>query len=153
MYQFKWRIVQNGQGYTLLEALFSFVVFVLLSQIFLLIIFWIKQMDTTFYTKEQAQWELFVHDVQQTFSDVKEVKLSNQLQTLEVFYEEPNETKKLNRSGDVLRLQINNQGNIPLLIGVESTLFDWDGEFITISVIFQNGIEKERRFFVQKNPK
>lgn len=149
MYQSKWRVVQSNHGYTLLESLFSFVVFVLLSQILLMVIFWIKQMDTTFFTKEHVQWELFVQDVQPFFLNVEEVKLSNQSQTLEVFYKNPYETIKLNRSGDVLRQLINNQGNIPLLIGVDHTMFDWDGKFITISVKFQNGMEKERRFFVQ----
>ncbi|MFC7684728.1 competence type IV pilus minor pilin ComGF [Ureibacillus sp. GCM10028918] len=145
------RIVQNNQGYTLLEALFSFVVFVLLSQILLLVMFWIKQMDTTFFTKEHVQWELFVQDVQQSFSNVKEVRLSDQSNTVEVFYTESRETIKINRSGDVLRQTVNNEGNIPLLIGIDSAVFGWDGEFITIAVIFQNGIEKERRFFVQTN--
>lgn len=151
MYQSKRRIVQNSQGYTLLEALFSFLVFVLLSHILILFIFWMKQMDTIFLTKEHAQWELFVQDVQQFVSNVEEVKLSNQSQTLEIFYKNPYETIKIKRSGDVLHQLINNQGNIPLLIGVENTLFDWDGQFITISVEFQNGIERERRFFVQTN--
>lgn len=153
MYQPKWRIVQSNQGYTLLESLFSFVVFVLLSQILVMVIFWIKQMDTTFFTNEHVQWELFVQDVQPFFSNVEEVKLSNQSQALELFYKNPDETIKLNRSGDVLRQLIDNQGNIPLLIGVDHTRFDWDGNFITISVKFQNGMEKERKFFVQTNAK
>ncbi|MDN4493317.1 competence type IV pilus minor pilin ComGF [Ureibacillus aquaedulcis] len=151
MHQSKWRIIHNSQGYTLLEALFSLVVFVLLSQILLLVMFWIKQMDTTFFTEEHLQWELFVQDFQDSFSNVKEVRVSNQSNTLEVFYMKPDESIKIDRSGDVLRLTINHEGNIPWLIGIESALFSWDGQFIKISVIFQNGIEKERRFFVQTN--
>lgn len=149
MHQSKWRIVQNSRGYTLLEALFSFTVFVLLSQIVLLVFFWIQQMNNTFSTNEQVAWELFVQEVQQSFTNVQELKVSNDSKTIEVFYSKPEDTKKINRSGDVLRLIINNEGNIPLLIGIKNVSFDRDGPFLTISVIFQNGVEKERRFFVQ----
>ncbi|QCR32842.1 ComGF family competence protein [Lysinibacillus sp. SGAir0095] len=148
MHQSKWRVVHNSQGYTLLEALFSFSVFVILAQILLVVLFWIQQMNTTYFTNEDTAWEFFVYDFQQSLVNVKEIKLSNDSKTVDVFY--INDVKKINRSGDVLRLIINNQGNTPLLIGVRSALFNWDGQFLTLSVIFNNGVEKERRFFVQK---
>lgn len=149
MHQRKRIMVHNSQGYTLLEALFSFTVFVLLSQILLLVIFWIQQMNNSFNTAEEVAWEIFVQDIQQSFRNVVELKVSNDAKTMEVFYADPKEDKKINRSGDVLRLIVNNQGNIPLLIGIKGVSFRRDGQFIIISVIFQTGMEKERRFFVQ----
>jgi len=149
MHQSRRVIVQNCQGYTLLEALFSFTVFVLLSQILILVFLWIQNMNTSFFSNEEAAWELFVQDIQYYFVNVEELKVSNDTKTMEVFYADPKATKKINRSGDALRLLINNQGNIPLLLGIKSVSFRKDGDFAIISVIFQNGIEKERRFFVQ----
>ena len=106
-------------------------------------------MNTTFSTNEQVAWELFVQDIQEAFNDVAELKVSKDSRSVEVFYANPVDTKKISRSGDVLRESIDNEGNIPLLIGIKSVLFTWDGQFMMISVIFQNGLEKERRFFVQ----
>ena len=151
MYQSKWRLAQNNQGFTLLEALFSFTVFILLAHILLAVLFWIQQMNTTYFTNEEIAWELFVHDMQQTLLNVKEIKLSNDSKSMEVFHKDSNEVKKINRSGDVLRLIVNNQGNTPLLIGIQNAWFTWDGNYMTLSVIFNNGIEKERRFYVQNN--
>ena len=151
MHQSKRRIVQNSRGYTLIEALFSFIVFILLSQIMIVVLFWIQQMNTTYFTNEQIAWELFVNDMQQTLLNVKELKLSNDSKSIEVSYTNSIEVKKINRSGDVLRLLVNNQGNTPLLIGIQNAWFNWDGQYMTISVIFNNGIEKERRFFVKNS--
>ena len=151
MHQSKRRIVQNSQGYTLVEALFSFIVFILLAHILLAVLFWIQQMNTTYFKNEEIAWELFVHDMQQSLLNVKELKLSNDSKSLEVFYTNSSDIKKINRSGDVLRLIVNNQGNTPLLIGIQNAWFSWDGNYMTISVVFNNDIEKERRFFVQNN--
>ncbi len=149
MHQPRDRIIRNDHGYTLLEALFSITVFILLSHIVVLVYFWIQQLNTTFAANEQVAWELFIQDMQQVFIEVKDLKVSTDSKSVEIFYTNPEGTKKINRSGDVLRLLINNQGNIPLLIGIENVAFGWDGQYINISVIFKNGLEKERRFFVQ----
>ena len=151
MQQSKRRRVQNSQGYTLVEALFSFIVFILLAHILLAVLFWIQQMNTTYFTNEEIAWELFVHDMQQSLLNVKELKLSHDSKSLEVFYTNSSDIKKINRSGDVLRLIVNNQGNTPLLIGIQNAWFSWDGNYMTISVVFNNDIAKERRFFVQNN--
>ena len=153
MYQSKWRLVQNSRGYTLLEALFSLSVFVLLSQIVMVVMIWIQQMNTSFFTNEQVSWELFAQDIQSSFWNVKDIKLSSDSKTIELSYTNTTEIRKLNRSGDVLRQLVDNQGNIPLLIGIKSVEFEWEGQFLTISAEFQNGLEKERRFFVQTNNK
>lgn len=152
MHRSKRRLIHNNRGFTLLEALFSMSVFLLLSHILLIVLFWIHQMNITHFTNEETAWELFVYDIQQLFTNVQEVKLSSESSTLELSYTNSSEVKKINQSSDVLRLLINNHGNTPLLVGIQNVRFDWDGRFITISVIFINGIEKERRFFVQTNP-
>ncbi|RHW38494.1 hypothetical protein D1B33_06340 [Lysinibacillus yapensis] len=139
----------NGKGYTLLEALFNFVVFIMLSQIVLLVLAWIQQMNATFLTNEGAAWELFIQDMQQYFVEVENVSLSSDSTSIDIYY--PIQTiYTINQSGDVLRLK-KNDGNVPLLIGIKSVFFKWDNQFISIEATFQNGIKKERKFFVQKS--
>ncbi|PYF03488.1 competence type IV pilus minor pilin ComGF [Ureibacillus chungkukjangi] len=151
MHQSNRRLIESSQGYTLIEALFSITVFVLLSQIMLAVLIWIEQMNTTELSNNQVAWELFVNDLQQLVLNVREIKLSNDTKSMEIFYTNSSGVKKINRSGDVLRLIVNNQGNTPLLVGIQNAWFTWDGQYMTISVIFNNGIEKERRFFVQNS--
>ncbi|MCM3389930.1 ComGF family competence protein [Ureibacillus chungkukjangi] len=151
MHQSNRRLIESSQGYTLIEALFSITVFVLLSQIMLAVLIWIEQMNTTELSNNQVAWELFVNDIQQLVLNVREIKLSNDTKSMEIFYTNSSEVKKINRSGDVLRLIVNNQGNTPLLVGIQNAWFTWDGQYMTILVIFNNGIEKERRFFVQNS--
>ncbi|HWK23998.1 MAG TPA: competence type IV pilus minor pilin ComGF [Ureibacillus sp.] len=149
MYQSRRRIVRNSKGYTLIEALFSFTVFILLSHILVFVYSWIQHLNTSFFTNEQVAWELFVQDVQQTLINVEKISLTSDSRTIEVTYQNSEETRKINRSNDTLRLITSNQGNIPLLIGVKNVWFEWSDYILTITVEFQNGLEKERRFFVQ----
>jgi len=149
MYQSRRRIVRNSKGYTLIEALFSFTVFILLSHILVFVYSWIQHLNTSFFTNEQVAWELFVQDVQQTLINVEKIFLTSDSRTIEVTYQNSEETRKINRSNDTLRLITSNQGNIPLLIGVKNVWFEWSDYILTITVEFQNGLEKERRFFVQ----
>lgn len=151
MHQSNRRLIESSQGYTLIEALFSITVFVLLSHIMLAVLIWIEQMNTTELSNNQVAWELFVNDIQQLVLNVREIKFSNDAKSMEIFYTNSSEVKKINRSGDVLRLIVNNQGNTPLLVGIQNAWFTWDDQYMTISVIFNNGIEKERRFFVQNS--
>ena len=60
----------NEKGYTLLEALFQVVVFVILSHVFILIMLWYSEMKSTVFAVEQTKWELFVYDVNTYFVDV-----------------------------------------------------------------------------------
>lgn len=60
----------NDKGYTLIEAIFQLVVFVLVSQLFVLIMLWFAEMKSTMLTDEQTKWELFVYDVNHSLQNV-----------------------------------------------------------------------------------
>lgn len=60
----------NEKGYTLLEALFQLVVFVLVMQLVVLIMLWYAEMKTTVISDEQSKWELFVYDLNSYFENI-----------------------------------------------------------------------------------
>lgn len=149
MHQSKWGVLLNSQGYTLIEALFQFIVFILLSNIIIMIVFWMHQMNSTFFTNEHVSWELFVQDVQEYFVNVDSVKITNNFERMEIYEKNSLDSKQIDRLGDVIRLRKNNQGYVPLLIGVKSAQFTIEDGFLTISVEFLNGLKKERTIFVE----
>ena len=140
----------NQRGYTLLEALFQLTVVALLSHLFIFSMLWIHQMNKTFFDHEQIAWEMFVQDVQQYFKNVEKISSSSIYKKVTIQSVNSSETKYLEFYGDVIRLQIDEKGHVPLLIGVKNVDFTLHQEYITISVLFHNGIKKERTFFVQK---
>ena len=151
MYQSKGNCYINNKGYTLLEALFQFIVFTLLSHLFLFMMLWIHQMNDSLFVNEHVAWEMFVQDVQQYFINVDELSTSSVYKRVTIQSINASEKKQIEFYGDVIRLQTNDKGHVPLLIGVKNVDFKLHDHSLTISVLFHNGIEKERTFFVQKD--
>lgn len=142
--------IVNNQGYTLLEALFHIIVFGLAVQLVLLVLLWMQQMNSTFFTNEQVAWELFAQDVQNYFDNAETITLSEDSRSLDVHYASGS-MSRINQSGDVLRLRKDHEGNIPLLMGIQKVSFEWHEPFLSIEADFLSGIKKERRFIVQPN--
>lgn len=151
MYRAKRRKLLNNKGFTLLEALFQFVVFILLVTILMMVVLWLNQMNQSLLTDENVTWELFVQDVQQLFSNVDKITVKEKYEQIEIAYVDSVDRKQIDRYGDVIRLQTNDKGYVPLLIGIQKVQFGLEGDFLTIYVEFRNGVVKERTFFVQKN--
>ncbi|MBD8026082.1 ComGF family competence protein [Ureibacillus sp. Re31] len=153
MYRTTKRIFLSNKGFTLLEALFQFIVFMLLANIFIMFVLWLNQMNKTLMTNENVAWELFVQDVQQLFTNIREITVKDEYGQVEIAYVDSLERKQINRTGDVIRLQTNDKGYVPLLIGIRKVQFHLQDEFLTIIVEFQDGEVRERTFFVQTTNK
>ncbi|RUL56958.1 competence type IV pilus minor pilin ComGF [Lysinibacillus antri] len=149
MYQSNWRNRINSKGYTFIEALFHFIVFALFLHLLIYTYSWINQMNNSLLNNEQVSWELFVQDIQQYFVDVKSLHLYKKKdEKIEIKYVDSNKIKQIQRYGDIIRLRTNDQGYVPLLIGIQSTDFSLNGNLLTITVKFTSGLERERTFYV-----
>lgn len=136
----------NEKGYTLLEALFQLVVFVILSHIFILIMLWYAEMKSTVFAIEHTKWELFVNDVNKYFVDVMSFEVNDK--NLEMTFETPDGVYSMEYYQNIIRKKVNNLGHEPLLIGIKSGHFYYENEVLTIAVEFSNGIKKERTYYV-----
>ena len=106
-------------------------------------------MNNTILTNEHIAWELFVKDVQKYFTNVEEISVSKKLNELNIKQVDITDHRQFDRYGDIIRLRINNKGYIPLLIGIRNAQFELNGNLLTIKAEFQNGLTKERTFFVE----
>lgn len=149
MYQSIRRTLNNSHGYTLMEALFQIVVFVLFSHLLILIYLWISQMNSSLLNNEDVAWELFVQDVQKYLLNIEEITVSKRMDEIEIIQSNSTDRRQLDHYGDIIRLQTNNKGYIAMIIGIKKAQFELNGNFLTIEVEFQNGLIKERTFFVE----
>lgn len=148
MYQSRRGSTLNSNGYTLLEALFQLVVLVLFAQFLVFIFVWISGQNH-FLANENVAWEVFINDFQQYLNNVEEISKLDRNGGIAIKQTHSKNTYQISQSSDVVRLQINNTGNIPMLIGVKKSTFSISENDLTINVELQNGSVKERTFFVQ----
>lgn len=146
MYQSRRRILDCSKGFTLLDALFQLVIFSMFSQLLLLFILVIQQWNDSFLTNEHVNWEVFVQDFQQYLIQVNKITINNQSMTIQYT---SGEQIKINQSSDVVWMQKNNEGYIPLLFGIRQVNFSLTDDSLTMKAEFLNGIVKERVLFVQ----
>lgn len=146
MRQWKRGVLKHQKGFTLIEALFQLVVFALFTQLAIGFYLLIQHWNASFFTEESIEWEIFIQDFQQYLLEIEEI-----YQTGNALYivDSSAENIKIDKISDVLRLQINNKGYVPLLIGIKNVDFSISDPFLTVKIEFLNGIVKERELFIQ----
>lgn len=147
MFQSRGHLIKNG--YTLLEALYHLVVFILFTQLIILLFVWIQKQNYTYLTDVHTTWELFVNDFQQYLEHVKEIEVTGTEDKLEISYIDGRDSIQISQLRDVIRKQVRNVGNVPLLIGIQKLKFEIQEPELKVMVKYPNGIVKERSFFVQ----
>ncbi|WP_341299669.1 competence type IV pilus minor pilin ComGF [Lysinibacillus sp. FSL H8-0500] len=135
----------NENGYTLLEALFQLMVFVLVSHLFVLIMVWFADMTSTMLTDEQSEWELFVYDLNRYLHEVSTFSIRDDhkritFQRGEIVYH-------IDCYRNLIREQVNG-GHVPMLNGVDACQFRYIDNMLTVAVKFPSGMQKERTFYV-----
>lgn len=147
MYRSKWRNTLSSGGFTFIEALFQVVVFILFAQFISYFFIWNSQFNESITTTEEVNWELFIYDIERYFINVMEITVEEQ----KIVVQQSEEEREIVISviSDIIRMQKDNKGNIPLLIGISDVQFMYIGNTLTISVEFLNGIKKERTIFVE----
>ncbi|MFJ7735460.1 competence type IV pilus minor pilin ComGF [Lysinibacillus sp. NPDC097287] len=136
----------NERGYTLLEALFQLVVFVIFSHIFILIMLWFTEMKSTVLANEHTKWELFVYDMNMYFVDVTSFEVDET--NSKITFQTTDGLYSMERYHNIIRKQVSNFGHEPLLIGIKTCKFFYENEELRIVVEFPNGISKERTYYV-----
>ena len=135
----------NEKGYTLLEALFQLVVFVLVMQLVVLVMLWYAEMKTTVLSDEQSKWELFVYDLNSYFENISFFTIRQNQKR--ITFESGNTIHNIDCYNKLIRDQVNG-GHVPMLIGINKCQFQYENNRVTVAVEFPSGIQKERTFYV-----
>ncbi|WP_431812014.1 competence type IV pilus minor pilin ComGF [Lysinibacillus sp. FW12] len=137
--------LMDDKGYTLLEAMFQLVVFVLISHLFVLVILWFAEMKSTVLSDEQTKWELFVSDLNHALQDVStfSVRADHKRMT----FQTANTLHHIDCYSNIIREQVNG-GHVPMLIGLNRCQFNYTENMLTVAVEMASGVQKERSFYV-----
>lgn len=135
----------NEKGYTLLEAMFQLVVFVLISHLFVLMMLWFAEMRSTMLTDEQTKWELFVSDLNLSLKDISIFSVREDQKRMT--FHTANTLHHIDCYSNIIREQVNG-GHIPMLIGINKCHFNYSENMLTVAVEMTSGIQKERTFYV-----
>jgi len=135
----------NEKGYTLLEALFHLIVFVLVCHFLLLILLWAANMKTTMMTDEQAKWELFVFDMNMSLVNASSITIRRDQRRITL--QTSSKLHHFDCYRNMIREQVNG-GHVPLLIGINKCQFQLNNNELTIAVEFPSGLKKERTYYV-----
>ena len=107
-------------------------------------------MNNSLMNNDHVAWELFVNDFEQYLSNVEEIKQSStRNKTFIISYVNSYEIIVIDQYQDIIRMQKNYEGYIPLLIGIKDFSFRINDNYIAIYIEFRSGVVKEREFFVQ----
>ncbi|MGY4796448.1 competence type IV pilus minor pilin ComGF [Lysinibacillus fusiformis] len=135
----------NEKGYTLLEAMFQLVVFVLISHLFVLMMLWFAEMRSTMLTDEQTKWELFVSDLNRSLKDISTFSVREDQKRMT--FQTANTLHHIDCYSNIIREQVNG-GHVPMLIGINKCYFNYSENMLTVAVEMASGIQKERTFYV-----
>lgn len=138
--------ILNERGYTLVEAIFQLAVFILFSELFVLIILWTVQFQSTTFSKEQTEWELFVNDVFGYLAQGNNIEVINTGQGIRII--ENDRTVDIERYYGIVRKQVNEVGHEAMLVDIEAVRFTMQDSKLLLQVDFLNGLQKEREFYV-----
>jgi competence protein ComGF len=135
----------NERGYTLLEALFQLVVFVLIAHLGVFIMIWFAEMKTTVLSEEQSKWELFVYDLNMYLKDISSFTIRQDQKR--ITFQEADTIHNIDCYSNLIRDQVNG-GHVPMLIGITKCQFQFEKDMLAVVVEFPGGIKKERTFYV-----
>lgn len=135
----------NERGYTLLEALFQLVVYVLIAHLAVFIMLWFAEMKTTVLSDEQSKWELFVYDLNLYFNDISSFTIRNDQKR--ITFQTADTIHNIDCYSNIIRDQVNG-GHVPMLIGINQCRFIYEEDMVTVAVELPSGIKKERSFYV-----
>ncbi|MEG0260323.1 MAG: competence type IV pilus minor pilin ComGF [Lysinibacillus sp.] len=136
----------NEKGYTLIESLFQLVVFIIFSNIFILMMYWYAQSEATLFSKEHLAWESFVNDMNSYLVDVEALQLLASDKGIRFL--KNTDIIDIEQSSDVIRKQVRDEGHEPMLFRVKKCRMKYENDEVTIVVEFNNGLKKERTFYV-----
>lgn len=139
----------NESGYTLLESILQLLIMIIFIHLFVLFFFWKGTIDRSYGDYKLTEWELFSAELQIILSEVDDFNLAEK----GFSFKKNTNTYQINQSGSVIRQQKLGDGHIPLLTGVQTTHFSFDGIYLTVTATMLDDTVKERSFAVGLVPK
>lgn len=138
--------IWNEQGFTFLESIFQLMIFILFANISLLLIFWFRDIITLEKMKDEANWELFIYDLNQYNERSVRGKLTSTSSIqMELLDAEDGSYFVFNRSELHIRKRSNLGGNEILLPYVDSWNLAVIGNELLVKVVMRDGTRRERR--------
>jgi len=135
----------NERGYTLLEALFQLVVFMLIAHLVVFIMLWFAEMKVTVLSDEQSKWELFVYDLNMYLEDISSFTIRKDQKR--ITFQAADTTHNIDCYSNIISDKVKG-GHVPLLIGINKCQFKYEKNMLTVTVELPSGIQKERTFYV-----
>jgi competence protein ComGF len=141
----------NEQGYTFIESIFQLIIMTIFIHLLLLFFIWKGSIEQYYTDYSSPEWELFSADLQYLLSDVSEIRMVNSGRTIRLLNSRG--LIDIEQNSTVIRKRVDTTGHIPLLTGVKTVIFKFDGITITAYVTMLNGTVKVRGFAVGLYPK
>ena len=136
----------NERGFTLLESIFQLIIFILFANISLLLIFWFRDIIMLEKMKDEANWDLFIYDLNQYNERSVTGKLNSATSIqMELLDAEDGKYFIFNRSERHILKHSNLGGNEILLPYVRAWSLTVDGNELLVKVVMQDGTRRERR--------
>src|SRR5699024_3135026 len=136
--------ITNEKGYTLIESILHLAIVSLLFFMTVAFLEWYAEVNRQIKDINEASWQQFSVDFQREIRQVQMVYPQSYHDQINFLTDRGRITIDY-RSG-VLRKRIDGAGHIPLLTNLKRHQLKVEDEYVTVSVTFSNGLEKEGKF-------
>lgn len=137
-------VMNDQNGFTLLDSIFSMLILSLIMSLMPLIFHSFAAIDRTIKVDEDYEWNLFLIQLRNELEDANMVLVDSNRIIIDkkvggVFYE---------TYGYSIRRTVNDKGHEVVLQHVPSVLFSQHGQMLRLNVVFANGVKEEARFII-----
>lgn len=138
--------VLNNQGYTLVESLFQFIIFMILTHLVVLFFLWKAPIEKQYKESSSGEWELFSLELQELLEEVEFISETKQ-QTAVAFQTERG-VITIESYGSLIRKLVDGAGHVPLLTNVKTATFEVEEYELTAAFEMLDGTKRVRTFAV-----
>jgi competence protein ComGF len=131
--------VKSEKGFTLVEMLVSFTLFLLIVSFFPIIIPLAKQTYNPDFSMNEMEWEIFVNQLAMEYREAKEVRIHATTLTLKM---ENNQVITYERYEDKIRRRVDESGHEVVLQHIKNIMYEQQKERLLIRLT--DGVNKGR---------
>lgn len=131
--------MKSEKGFTLVEMLVSFTLFLLIVSFFPLIIPLAKQTYNPDFSMNEMEWEIFVNQLAMEYREAKEVRIHATTLTLKM---ENNQVITYERYEDKIRRRVDESGHEVVLQHIKNIMYEQQKERLLIRLT--DGVNKGR---------
>jgi competence protein ComGF len=131
--------VKSEKGFTLVEMLVSFTLFLLIVSFFPIIIPLAKQTYNPDFSMNEMEWEIFVNQLAMEYREAKEVRIHATTLTLKM---ENNQIITYERYEDKIRRRVDESGHEVVLQHIKNIMYEQQKERLLIRLT--DGVNKGR---------